>query len=380
MPNSIWFRLGRKLTCKKLHPFKKSIKALAIGLTVVGCIGSISPKLLASDAVVVGSVRVQLLSDSLVRLELRGAEGFEDRNTFHVANRNWPGTSYSSNLISGEVVIATSKYIVHVPQSAASLMGSYVTSPSGQILYKFDGTLNNSVWLPGPAANPAVLSFADTPRLIPPAWGLTPAPGGSQFASTSGWDTNNDAPDIYVFVPMAVTAQMRSDFLKLTGPTEMVPLYAFGAWDSHWYDYSEASALAQIENYRRHSIPLDNLVCDTGWRQGASTGYKPNANLFPNMPRFLSEAHADNVRVMFNDHPEPVASNALDAAEITYRFDNLTKILGEGLNVWWYDRNWPISLHSPLPNLRHEVWGMKAYHDATRGANAPASSNDHGEC
>ena len=340
-------------------------------MAVVSCLGVISPKLLAGDNVITGSVRVQMLSSSLVRLESAGAEGFEDRTTFHVVDRNWPGTSYSSNLISGEIVIATSKYIVHVPQNARSLVGSYVTSPSGQILYKFDSALNNSVWLPGPAENPAVLSFADTPRLIPPAWGLTPAPSGSQLASTSGWDTNNDAPDIYVFVPNGSYNQMRSDFLKLTGPTEMVPLYAFGAWDSHWYDYSEATALAQIENYRRHSIPLDNLVCDTGWRLGASTGYKPNTNLFPNMPRFLSEAHAGNVHVMFNDHPEPVGSNALDAAEITYRFDNLTKILSEGLNVWWYDRNWPVSLLSPLPNLRHEVWAMKVYHDATYRTNAP---------
>jgi alpha-glucosidase (family GH31 glycosyl hydrolase) len=348
---------------------QKYIKPFTIGLAVVGCIGNISPKLLASNDVITGSVRVQMLSSSLVRLELAGAEGFEDRTTFHVVDRNWPGTSYSSNVIAGQVIIASSEYTVHVPQNATSLAGSYVTSPSGQTLYKFDGTLNNSVWLPGPAANPTVLSFADTPRLIPPAWGLTPAPGDSQCASTSGWDTNNDAPDVYVFVPNGSYSRMRSDFLKLTGPTEMIPLYALGAFDSHWYDYSETGALAQIENYRHHSIPLDNLVCDTGWRQGASTGYRPNKHLFPNLPRFLSEAHVDNVRVMFNDHPEPVASNALDSTEITYRFTNLTRILEEGLNIWWYDRNWPISLLSPAPNLRHEVWAMKVYHDATREAN-----------
>src|SRR5580692_5776595 len=320
MSYSIWFRLGRKQIPKSAGIIKTHLVAIVIGVTAVGCMGNISQSVLADDSVITGSVRVQMLSRSLVRLELKGAEGFEDRNTFHVANRNWPGTSYFSNVMSGQVVIATSNYIVHIPQSATSLMGSYVTSPSGQTLYKCDGTLNNSVWLPGPAANPTVLSFADTPRLIPPTWGLTPAPGGSQFASSSGWDTNNDAPDVYVFVPNGSYSQMRSDFLHLTGPTEMIPLYALGAFDSHWYDYSETTALAQIENYRHHSIPLDNLVCDTGWRQGASTGYKPNINLFPNMPRFLAKAHADNVRVMFNDHPEPVASNALDAAEITYRF------------------------------------------------------------
>ena len=327
--------------------------------------------LYANNSVIVGSVRIQMLSSSLVRLESEGAEGFEDRNTFHIVNRNWPGTAYTSNVVSGEVVLSTAGYTVSVPQGATSLLGVQVTSPTGQVLYQYDGLLTNSLWLPGPSQNPKVSSFADTPRLIPPAWGLTPAPPGSVLTSTSGWDTNNDAPDVYVFVPGGSYQQLRQDFLHLTGPTEMIPLYGLGAFDSHWFNYSEATALAQIESYRSHSIPLDILVCDTGWRLGASTGYQPNTNLFPNLPRFLSEAHANNVRVMFNDHPEPVGTYALDPVEVTYRYTNLTQILGQGLNIWWYDRNWPITLYSPSPSLSYETWGMKVYHDATYGTNAP---------
>ena len=41
--------------------------------------------------ILVGNVRVQLLSDSLLRIELKGPAGFEDRETFHVVNRDWPG-------------------------------------------------------------------------------------------------------------------------------------------------------------------------------------------------------------------------------------------------------------------------------------------------
>jgi hypothetical protein len=326
----------------------------------------------ASDSAIVGSVRIEMLSGTVVRLETEGAEGFEDRNTFHVVNRNWPGASFTSNLISGQVVLSTTNYSVYVPQGAASLSGTYVTSPSGQVLYQYNGALTNSIWLPGPSANPTVVSFADTPRLIPPGWNaITPAPPGSPLASTCGWDTNNDAPDIYVFVPGGSYQQLRQDFLQLTGPTEMVPLYGLGAFDSHWYNYSEATALSQIENYRYHSIPLDILVCDTGWRVDASTGYQPNPTLFPNLPRFFSEAHSNDVRVMFNDHPQPVGISALDPVEVTYRYTNLTQILGEGLNVWWYDRNWPVTLYSPAPNLSYETWGMKVYHDATYATNAP---------
>lgn len=343
-------------------------------LMLIGCLSLAGSSLPAANSVVTGTVRVQMLSPSLVRLETAGTEGFEDRTTFHIRNRNWGGAAFTSNLISGQIVINTANYTVHVPQNATSLAGAYVASPAGRVLYQYDGTLANNVWLPGPSGNPTSLAFADTPRIIPPAWGISPAPAGAALAATSGWDTNNDAADVYVFVPGGSYQQLRQDFLQLTGPTPMVPLYALGAFDSRWYDYSETTALAQIDSYRAHSIPLDVLVCDTGWRQGASTGYQPNTNLFPNLARFFAEAHAKNVRLMFNDHPEPLASNALDPVEITYRYTNLTQILGEGLDVWWYDRNWPISLWSPLPNLHHEVWGMEVYHDATQGTNAPLRS------
>ncbi|MDR3460130.1 MAG: glycoside hydrolase family 31 protein [Verrucomicrobiae bacterium] len=353
---------------------RKAHKVLAFGLVFLGGVCGVSQAMPASNAVVVGSVRVQMLSRTLVRLESAGAEGFEDRNTFHVVNRNWPGTTYSSNLVSGMVVITTANYAVHVPPGAASLTGTYVADPAGQVLYQFNGTLSNNVWLPGPSDNPKVLSFADMPRLIPPAWELTPAPAGAALASTSGWDTNNDAPDIYVFVPNGSYAQMRGDFLKLTGPTEMVPLYALGLWDSRYYNYSEATALQEIADNRARQIPQDVMVIDTGWRQNASTGYQPNTSLFPNLPRFFSEAHTNNVHVTFNDHPQPVASAALDPAEVTYRYTNLTQLLGQGLDVWWYDRNWNVSLLSPSPNLRHEVWAMMVYHDATQATNAPLRS------
>lgn len=323
--------------------------------------------LLAQDSAVVGNVRVQLLSDSLVRIELKGPEGFEDRPTFHIVNRNWPRVNFSLNTNGNMVELRTANYSVDVPQNATSLDGVRVESAGGQTLYQYDGTLDNSVWLPGPSDNPQVWSFADTPRIIPPKWGLTPAPpGNTDHPETSGWDLGNDAPDIYIFIPSGNYFQLRADFLKLTGPSEMPPLYAFGAFDSRWHDYSEATALHQIDDYRARQIPLDVLVVDTGWRMGASIGYQPNTNLFPNMVRFFKEAHAKHAHVMFNDHPEPQAPTALDPKELNYRWNGLTTLLNEGLDIWWFDRNWVVALKTPAPNLKKEVWGMRLYHDITQ--------------
>jgi len=316
--------------------------------------------------VVVGQVRVELLSDSLVRLELKGREGFEDRTTFHVLDRNWPGTAFTTNVTGGEVVIRAGRYAVRVPDNADSLKGIRVESSDGGELFNCTGALPNSEWLPGPSDKPAVWSFADSPRLVPPPWGLTPAPAGSDRAQTEGWDVDNDAPDVYVFVPGGDYRQLRRDFLKLTGPTEMVPLFALGSFDSRWYDYSEVTALQQIADYRAHRIPLDVLVIDTGWRENASTGYRPNANLFPDMKRLFQEAHDRHVRIMFNDHPQPKGANGLDPVEMDYRYAGLSGLLNQGLDFWWYDRNWMVALTPPSPKLKKEVWGMRLYHDITQ--------------
>ena len=316
--------------------------------------------------VVAGRVRVELLSDSLVRLELKGPEGFEDRPTFHVLDRKWPGVNYKLNTNGNVIEIQTANYSVDVPENASSLNGVKVVAADGSTLYQYDGVLSNSVWLPAPSDQPRVWTFADTPRIVPPRWGLTPAPAGNKDRpQTSGWDVDNDAPDVYVFVPGGNYFQLRADFLRLTGPSEMPPLFVFGAFDSRWHDYSEATALQQVGDYRAHQIPLDVLVVDTGWRVGASIGYQPNAKLFPNMARFLSEAHDKHVHVMFNDHPEPQAPTALDPKELNYRFDGLTGLLDDGLDIWWFDRNWMVALKTPAPNLRKEVWGMRLYHDIT---------------
>ncbi|HTY87888.1 MAG TPA: TIM-barrel domain-containing protein [Candidatus Acidoferrum sp.] len=318
-----------------------------------------------------GNVRVQCLSGALVRLELKGPQGFENRKTFHVINRDWPGAAFTAKTVGSEILLRTTGYVVYIPQNAQSLRGVRIEAPEGRTVYAFDGQLENSRWLPGPAEKPAAWAFADTPRLVPPPWGLTPPPRnqdtGSQPPTDGGWDLANNAPDIYVFLPGGDYRRLRADFLKLTGPTEMMPLYGFGAFDSRWYDYNEASALQQVEDYRARRLPLDVLVVDTGWRAGASTGYQPNTNLFPDLPRFFQAAHAKNVRVLFNDHPEPLSTNVtgLETKELNYRFDGLAGLLRDGLDIWWYDRNWWVALVPPAPGLRKEVWGMRLYHDTT---------------
>ncbi len=312
--------------------------------------------------VVVGAVRVQLLSPTLVRLEERGAGGFEDRCTFVVVDRDWPGAAHEvSRTAEGTVIDATS-YRVLVPGEGASISGTKVLGPDGGVLHAAGGEPPPRSFLPGPGQPVRAWVMGDMPRIVPPSWGATPPPSPR---ADSGWDTDNDAADVYVFVPgRGGYRQLRRALLELTGPTELPPLYTFGLWMSRYFPYTEQSALDTIDGFWQRGIPLDLLVVDTDWRLGGSAGYEADPQYFPDMERFLASAHDRNVRVMLNDHPEPLGE-ALDPDELQLRYEGLTGLLAQGVDVWWYDRNWFTSLAEPVPGISKEVWGMRLYHDVT---------------
>jgi alpha-glucosidase (family GH31 glycosyl hydrolase) len=330
-------------------------RALCAALFIISWLSSVT----TATTFIVGNVRVETLSPILVRLEVQGPEGFEDRLTYNIVNRSWPGDSGTSATNGGIVTITTADYAIYVPQGAASLSGITITDSNGNHLWSYGSLPGNEISLPGPTDNLQAWAIADTPRMIPPSWGYSVAPTNSANYSTDGWDLNNNAPDMYVFLPKGNLRRLRSDFNALTGPTQMLPLHALGTWDSRYYEYTEQTALQQIQNYQSNNFPLDNLVIDTQWRVGGGTGYAVNTNDFPDIARFFTEAHASNIWVMFNDHPQSVAS-ALNPQEVAYRNTGLQSILTNGLDVWWYDKNWSVTLTSPS-GLSPTEWGMYVY-------------------
>ncbi len=321
-----------------------------------------------TESVVIGKVRVQPLSDSLVRLEIKGPKGFENRKTFNVVDRDWPGAKFSTEKNDAVTKIKTIAYTIIVPNGATELKGIQIESNTGGKLYECDGKLPEEAFLKLPDPGTFSKSYAiwDTPRIVPPKWGALPPPEDKKALKNSGWDIDNQAPDLYVFLPGEKGyAQIKKDILKLTGRIPIPPLYAFGTWDSRYHPYTEKEALKTIDTYREKNIPLDVFVVDTDWRVGASHGYGTNKKLFPDMERFIKKAHERNVYLMFNDHPEPVDS-ALSYKELKYRFDGLASLLKMGVDIWWFDRNWGTHLGEPDKRLKKEVWGMKLYRDVTK--------------
>jgi hypothetical protein len=319
-----------------------------------------------TDEFIAGNIRVQALSPTLVRIEQRGPEGFEDRNTLTIVNRDWAGAPLKTGTKNGRVLLTLPSCQIVIPENAKDLIGITLLNPAGEKLHTVSGNDLKTGFLPTPNAMPGVWVMPDAPRVVPPSWGATVPPATCvENKETSGWDTANQAQDLYLFIPVNndYTA-FRHEFLKLTGSVPMPPLYAFGLWFSRFWPYTEQESLDMMDEFRTKGFPLDVLVCDTDWRVGASIGYGVNTNLFPDMARYIARAHEKKVRVVFNDHPEAQMPGALDPKEIAYREEGINSLLNIGADAWWYDRNWMKQLKTP-DGLTVAFWGMVVYHDMT---------------
>lgn len=326
----------------------------------------------AKKFIVNDTVRVTPLSDSVVRLEEKGKNGFEDRETFYVLGReNFEAPESEYALVGEEVQITAGGYRVHVPANATNLDGTYVTDAQNVTLYQYNGVSLPNTYLPSPSDDLRGWYFSDNPRIVPGENGYSVLEDEIEL---NGWDFENKAPDVYVFVPENYK-NFCEDFVTLTGKSNLVDLKNLGFWDSRWYVYDDKAALQQIQDYLDRGYSIDMLVIDTNWRKGdvnqtpgmdpavGGMGYEIDEDLFPHMDEFLEKAHQMGVNVIFNDHPEPVegTTSGLDKEEIEFRSDNLKLILSLGLDMWWYDRNWTTALNSPDQDLSVFAWGMYAF-------------------
>lgn len=304
-----------------------------------------------------GDIRVQLLSDDIIRIERAKKGVFCDDNTFFIPNRtNYNGAVAYTN---AENVICFGEYKLYIPEKSRSLSGVRLEK-HGRRVYSYK-KLANSGELPALDKTPEVFALADTPRILIPE-------GGYSKNRKGQYKVEENVQDIYLLLCQKDAKKLRKLYVELTGKPELVRLSTLGGWNSKYYAYSEEEAKQLILDYEAHDVPLDNMVIDTDWRSCEhGWGYDINTELFPNMKRFLDFAHAHGVDIMFNDHPEPTdGSHVFRTKEIAYREKHLQALMDLGLDTWWYDRNWPTSLISPTQNLRWETLGLYLFQDISK--------------
>lgn len=311
------------------------------------------------EQIIYGNLRVQLLSEDVVRIERAGKKGFCDRATFFIPSRaqcEGARIAYSQE----ENIVCFGEYELYLPEDGKRLSGVKLEK-NGKRVYTHRKAANSGE-LPPLDKTPEVFSIADSPRILVPE-------GGYSADRKGEYVVEENAQDIYLLLCGKDYKKLRRLYVELTGRSEFVRLSTLGGWESKYYAYSEEEAKKLILDYEAHNIPLDNMVIDTDWRDCAEGwGYDINTGLFPDMARFLSFAHEHGVEVMFNDHPEPVAGtkSVFDGEEIAYREQNLQSLMELGLDTWWYDRNWSTHLLSASDKVYWETFGLYLFTDITR--------------
>lgn len=309
------------------------------------------------EQIISGNVRVQFLSENIIRIEYGEKGKFCNDNTFFIPNKSNYDTKVTYALKNGAIVFG--EYELYVPENAKSLAGVCLYK-NGNKVYTYK-KLANSGELSSLYKTPEVFAISDTPRIIIPE-------GGYSVDRKGEYKIEENVQDVYLLLCKKDAKFLRKLYVELAGKPELVRLSVLGGWNSKYYAYTEEEAKQLILDYEKHNVPLDVMVIDTDWRSCEhGWGYDINTKLFPDMKRFMDYAHEHGVEIMFNDHPEPVNGTQVFAPEeIEYRERNLQSLMDKGLDIWWYDRNWLTKLISPSSNVPYETLGLYLFEDITR--------------
>lgn len=361
----IWYQKARNL-CRVYIGFM-AVALLTCILHVVEVSASVS-----QDSV--GSVRVQFLSPILVRIEQKGPDGFLNAKSYMVVKRDWPDVAFTKEVQGTSTIFKTANYEVDIPNNGSSITGAVVKT-AGQTVFTYSTRPVSWKLFPPPNQLGTGWVIGDGPRVIPPEWGATTMPDGAlptnhPLYATQGWDYRADrinTPDVYVFVNTNKGLEswhaIRKDFLQLTGPIPMLPLYMLGFMSSRWYPYTQAQLIEVVDRFRSENIPLDLLVVDTDWRASVNN-YNYSSQYFPTPTKFWTDIKQRNSRVMFNDHPQ---GSGTDYKKF---MDEHSKKYTDGLDCWWFDRNWATMITSPVSGIDMETWGSRLFVDIMQKSNA----------
>jgi alpha-glucosidase (family GH31 glycosyl hydrolase) len=182
----------------------------------------------------------------------------------------------------------------------------------------------------------------------------------SQRPSTNG----QPYQDGYVFAYGQNYQQGLKDLATLTGPSELLPRWAYGVWYSEYYNHTAADYENTIlPAFRSQGTPLDVLVTDTDFKAVSTwDGWEMDSSKFPDPNAYFAWAHSQGLHTTLNVHPsvqqaDPQYAQALAAAGGTlpscgsgqYCFDwgnpaQLSAYFGlhqqiqnQGNDFWWLD-------------------------------------------
>jgi alpha-glucosidase (family GH31 glycosyl hydrolase) len=374
--------------------------------------------------VTVGHARFTILTPQLIRMEWAADGKFEDHASLVFLNRKLPVPKFNQMIES----VAAARQVT-IQTSALTLRYKTVYGTDGKfapdnlsITFKLDG--KDVVWNPGVQDTGNLLGTARTldgvrgsdtklePGLVSrDGWTLVddstrPLFDSDDFSFAQGekspWPWVMERPpgdrqDWYFFGYGHDYRRALYDFTRVAGKIPLPPQFAFGAWWSRYWSYTDQEFKQLVQQFQSHEVPLDVLVIDMDWhptfgmhwwdkRTDASghslgwTGYSWNKILFPDPPAFLSYVHQQGLKATLNMHPasgvqpwedrypEMARAMGIDPATKQYvPFDitnkkfatNYMNILHhplerQGIDFFWLD--WQQESNTKLENVNPTWW------------------------
>jgi alpha-glucosidase (family GH31 glycosyl hydrolase) len=274
----------------------------------------------------------------------------------------------------------------HTFGTMGSSGGFKVTSTQGDVTI-FDSNhdaRSNQLFWPSPMSQKGY-GILDQPRFFVPEWGCAPIPSGATVSpslrDSNGYDWGNQvAGDTYVFVlgsDISTYNAARKDFIELTGPTPVLPDYAYGTWFTFWHNYNFDEAKDDISHWETLQLPLDVWGLDINWRGVTYPDHmqEPNQCDYDHPQAWINDdwfqyLKQQKLRTYHNDHPCAQGPQA-GPKEVDYRYSGLTKWLAKGLTFWWFDMNWGWTIPPPFRSsgdwegLDTPVWGSHVFFTVT---------------
>ena len=369
-----------------------------------------------------GHARFTVLTPQLIRMEWSATEGdFEDRSSFTFLNRRMSVPAFHVQHEAGAVVIQSDALkLTYKPEGDGRF-----TAGNLSVELLLNGKLID--WHPGMDASGNLLGTTRTldriagdkldepmdPGLVSrDGWSIVddtkqPLFTSSDFSFAAGekspWPwvvlrTPDDRQDWYFFGYGHDYKLALSDYVKVAGRIPLPPRYAFGAWWTRYWPYTDRELDDLVKGYNQNNLPLDVMVIDMDWhisrdqllakhevdqsgqKQFGWTGYTWNKELFPYPEDFLQKLHREGLKVTLNLHPasgvqtweEPYPAMAramgIDPASKKYvpfeildrKFaQNYMDILHhplekQGVDFWWLD--WQQGTTTNTPGVNSTWW------------------------
>jgi alpha-glucosidase (family GH31 glycosyl hydrolase) len=372
--------------------------------------------------------RFTILTSRLIRTEWAADGKFEDHASFVFLNRNLPVPKFNEIVFTNEgtpsLTIDTGD--LKLTYTANARDEGRFTADNLRVTFTMNGKPVN--WKPG---TPDTGNLEGTTRTLDGALGgKTSEPMDPGLVSRDGWTVVDDSmrplfdssdftfskgersewpwvmlrpagerQDWYFFGYGHDYKQALGDFVRVAGRIPLPPRFAFGAWWSRYWDYSDQELDDLVTGFRQNGVPLDVLVIDMGWHLSREqllaagekdpdqsghglgwSGYTWNNVLFPDPRLFLDHVHQEGLKATLNLHPAsgvqpweaayPAFASAMGVDPATKKyipFDITNKKFAinymdllhhplekQGIDFWWLD--WQQEATTGLPGVNPTWW------------------------